>query len=200
LTASHACTSCTRYGHTHVDLVSENDSVLHRVALPTPPTMISCVSPLRGANTADRDVHLAQGQLGWLVEIFARRLSPGSTTASNSLRVVASMMTVEQQSSVMPNIARASWLLPSRAVIWLTGHGSSQPHFAHRCPLAGSRDACLGINGRRSQGTRCATLPYMDPTRPASLSPTTSTAHWMMQPHDRYDYRMSPIRHFASGD
>ncbi|RMZ66388.1 hypothetical protein GMOD_00001716 [Pyrenophora seminiperda CCB06] len=41
-------------------------------------------------------------------------------------------------------------------------------HCAHlgRCLLAGSRDACLESNGRRSQGTRCATLSDMDPTRP----------------------------------
>lgn len=145
-----------------------------------PYVMISCVSPQRGANTADGDVHDGQGQLGWLVDILARRPPPGSTTASNSVRGVASMITVKQESSVTPNIARASWLLPSRTVIWLTGHRFGQPHFAHRCPLAGSRDTCLGINGRRSQGTRCATLPYMDPTRPASLSLTTSIAHWIM--------------------
>lgn len=145
-----------------------------------PYVMISCVSPQPGANTADGDVRVGQGQLGWFVDILARRPSPGSTIASNSVRVVASMITVKQESFVTPNIARASWLLPSRTVIWLTGDRFGQPYVAHRCPLAGSRDTCLGINGRRSQGTRCATLPYMDPTRPASLSPTISTAYWMM--------------------
>jgi hypothetical protein len=56
--------------------------------------MISYVSPRRCADTADGDVHVDQGQLGWLVKILALRLSPGSTTTSISVYLVAYMITV----------------------------------------------------------------------------------------------------------
>jgi hypothetical protein len=63
------------------------------------------------------------------------------------------------------------------------------------CQLAGSRDADMGNNGRRSQGAKCTTLPSMDPTRSVSLVSSAGGCRVYSTPRLRpcYIYRTFPI-------